>query len=113
MVLQGTNKNGGRGDLNYLNEARVEDVHQKPVHTGATRAVSCGIDAILVKEGEEYFVEPGPVVSEETVKFRNVTLNRYFVGRKDVEVIEFCLSQLLKLTAFVARCEAQYPNKPN
>ena len=27
-------------DLKYLNEARVEDVHQKPVHTGATRAVS-------------------------------------------------------------------------
>jgi hypothetical protein len=67
-------------DLKYLNEARVENVHRKPVHTGATRAVSFSIDAILVKEGEEYSFDTEPVIPEKAVESLNVTLKRYFVS---------------------------------
>src|SRR5574341_1334722 len=49
-------------DLKYLNEARVEDVHRKPIHTGAMRSITVGLDAILVKEGEEFIDEANPVV---------------------------------------------------
>ena len=100
-------------DLKYLNEARVEDVHQKPVHTGATRAVSFSIDAILVKEGEEYSFDTEPVIPEKAVESRNVTLRRYFVGREDVEVLEFCSLQLSKLISLLDRCEAKFSNKAN
>ena len=100
-------------DLKYLNEARVEDVHRKPVHTGAARAVRCGIGAILVKDGDEHLIETEVVAPEEIVESGNVTTSRYFVGRKDTEVIQFCIAQLSKLITLVARCEAQYPKKAN
>ncbi len=100
-------------ELRCLKEARVEDVHRKPVHIGTTRAVSCSFDAILVKEGDELSPDAEPVVPEKAVESRNVTLRRYFVDREDNDVIEFCSSQLDKLTALVARCAAKFPNKAN
>ncbi|CAG1770697.1 hypothetical protein [Geobacter sp.] len=95
-------------ELKYLNEARVEDVHRKPVHTGATRASSCGIDAILLKEGEECPLSTETVVSQDTTESQNVTLRRYFADRDYIETIEFCSSQLSKLTTLVAECESRF-----
>ncbi len=100
-------------DLEYLNDARVEDVHRRSVSTGRTRAVTCSTDVIVVKEGEEELIETMPIEAEETVKDKSVTLNRYFAERESVEIIEFCSCQLSKLTALVARCEEWYHSKTN
>ena len=98
-------------NLKYLNDARVEDVHRSPVHTGATRSISVGLDAILVREGEEDFVETKPEAASEDTVSQPVTLRRFFVGRQDTEVIEFCSAQLVKLISLVAKCEERYPNE--
>lgn len=98
-------------NLKYLNEARVEDVHRSPVHTGATRLNSVRLDAILVREGEEDVVETKHEAASEEVVSQPVTLRRFFVGRQDTEVIEFCSAQLAKLINLVAKCEERYPNQ--
>ena len=96
-----------------INEARVEDVHRSPVHTGATRSISIGCSAIVVREGEEEFVETNHEVANESVASKSATLRRFFVGRENTEVIGYCSAQLTKLIDLVARCEEQYPNEAN
>lgn len=96
-------------DLKYLNEARVEDVHQRPVSTRATRAISASVDAVLVKKGEEDIVDERSEVTSDTTAPQPRTLMRFFAGRNDIEVIKYCGTQLAKLTDLVAKCEKQYP----
>jgi hypothetical protein len=100
-------------DLKYLNEARIEDVHRKPIHTGAARSVSVRLDAILGKEGGERIDEPNPVVTNKYDASEPSTLMRYFAGRKQIEIIEFCSTQFSKIVELVAKCEALFPNKAN
>jgi hypothetical protein len=73
--------------------------------------LTCRVDVVVVKEGEKAILETAAIEEKETLS--NVTLRRYFVSRQNVEIIEFCSSQLSKLIALVDTCEARYHGKAN
>ena len=96
-------------ELKYLNNARVEDIHKEPVHTGATREVGCSVDVILVPEDEqanETELEPHTQSSSKTSSLK--TVRRFFPKFGEVDVTEFCESQLTKLTMIVEECENHF-----
>ena len=96
-------------ELNYLKDARVEDIHREPVHTGATRKVTCSADIILVPEDEqanETELEPHTQSSSKTSGPK--TVRRFFPKFGEVDVTEFCESQLTKLTKIVEECENHF-----
>ncbi len=93
-------------DLQYLKNARNSDIHEEIVHTGVTRPISTGFDAIIVtKAGEE-----GQEDANEAAVSQPAILRRFFKIEElgNIEVIEFCSTQLEKLSDLVARCEKEF-----
>jgi len=96
-------------ELRYLNEVRVEDVHRKPVLTGATRELSFTGDVVLVEEGTPVAEQAKEVESKPSTQSRPKTVRRFFPKFRQVDVIEFCENQLAKLAKIVEECENRFP----
>lgn len=99
-------KMSGDPELTYLNEARAEDIHKETVQTGATRAITFGVDVVFGK---------APPKSEQTkesekppTQSSTKTIRRFFPKFGNIDVIEFCENQLQKLNKIVEGCEKQF-----
>jgi hypothetical protein len=93
-------------ELDYLNKARVEDVHKEYVKTGTTKILHHSTDAYLVKDGETQNIESLKQVKEEpTWQPEPTIVKRFFHNFGKVEVIPFCEKQLKKFSATIDECE--------
>ena len=99
-------------ELEYLNDARVEAVHTEPVATGATRVATATAKAFIVKPGLRVEVQrevqgkSGQVDSSTHVGPK--TVRRFFPKFRGVGVIEFCETQLAKLSEIARECEGRF-----
>ena len=93
-------------ELKYLNDARVEDVHKKPVRVGASREAAVSLDVIL---GSPLAEQAKGAKPEPQAQINVKTVRRFFPKFKNVDVIEFCDKQLAKLTKLVEECDQQLP----
>lgn len=98
----------GDNELDYINEARVEEVHKNPVKTGARRSASTSCDAILVYEWEKDLIVEQCDEKTKNTEAVITTSRRYFLKFKQQEVINFCNQQLQKLLRLVDECEAKF-----
>jgi len=96
-------------ELEYLNKVRVEDVHRKPVLSGATRELTMTGDIILVKDGASVAEQAKEAEPKPPTQSRQKTVRRWFPEFRQVEVIEFCENQLTKLAKMVEECENRFP----
>ena len=96
-------------ELEYLNELRVEDVHREPIRTGATREVTLYVDMILVEEGAPMAEQAKEAERKPPMQSNPKTIRRLFPKFGQVDVIEFCETQLVKLTRMVEECGNQFP----
>jgi len=96
-------------ELRYLNEVRVEDVHRKPVLTGATRERSIPADISLVERGTSVAEQAKEVEPKPPTQRRSKTVRRFFPKFGQVDVIAFCENQLAKLAKIVEECENRFP----
>ncbi|MDD5510536.1 MAG: hypothetical protein PHI12_06995 [Dehalococcoidales bacterium] len=98
-------------ELQYLNNARVENVHKETAQTGATRERTVSLDVIIgevtpqKEQVEEAVSEPPTPSSYPTARF--------FPDLKDGAVIEFCERQLVKYEELVEECEQRLLKQPN
>lgn len=98
--------------LVYLNKARADEVHKKPVQTVATRQVNVTLSTIIADtdgtipdvQAEQVESPPPDVGAPQTVRrfFRDDSLG-------DMDVIPFCKEQLCKLKTLVDECEKCFP----
>jgi len=96
-------------ELNYLNKLRVEDVHKEPVPTGATREVTVSLCLTLIKEGTSVAEQAKESKHKPPTQCGSRIVRRFFAKFRHVDAIEFCESQLNKLTEIVQECENRFP----
>ena len=92
-------------ELQYLNKARVEDVHKTPVKTGATRIINFTIDAILVERNVKVGGQEEKVEHKSDKKDNVETIRRFFINYEHEDVVSFSERQLKKLDQLVEECE--------
>jgi len=96
-------------ELHYLNKVRVEDVHRKPVLSGATRELTILATVILVKDGASVAEQAKEAEPKPPTQSRQKTVRRWFPEFGQVDVMEFCEKQLTKLAKLVEECENRFP----
>ncbi|MBN2186021.1 MAG: hypothetical protein JW732_01050 [Dehalococcoidia bacterium] len=95
-------------ELKYLNKARADDIHTEYVQTGITREIKVNLGLLLVKEGVSVAEQAKEPEYKPTAKSSPRTVRRFFPKFEQVDVIEFCENQLVKLTRIVEKCENRF-----
>ncbi|MBN1212969.1 MAG: hypothetical protein JXA92_10360 [candidate division Zixibacteria bacterium] len=95
-------------ELEYLNDARVETVHRKPITTGIMGAVGLSQTVDLVKAGEEPPPSKKKLKDSNYPKSDSIIVDYTFVYFNNVPVIPYCESQVIKLEKLVSECEDKF-----
>ena len=96
-------------ELKYLKKVRDEDVHTEYIQTGATREKTLYVDIILVEEGAPMAEQAKEAKPKPPPQSGSRIVRRFFPKFGQVDVIEFCEKQLVKLAKIVEECENQFP----
>lgn len=91
-------------DLNFLNDARIETIHKKPIgiKTGFMNTFLLHIKAIE-EDGRKFYMMDGDPNKNKTSVITKRTFAEY-----DAEIIDFSEKQLEKLEKIVSKCETQF-----
>jgi len=96
-------------ELEFFNKARVEAVHKRPSPYMLRRTQKISFDPSIeqIREREKKGL---PHIPQKMIIGEPKTIKRFFPDLDEVDVIEFCETQLIKIEKIVKECENLFDN---